>query len=88
MEPLRLHVIDQLDRHQKIEFSPRPPQEAPTSHKPPTRKRTARLDPESVRAIRASLQAGESAADIAARHGISKMAVLHVRSGRSWGDVK
>lgn len=88
VEASRLFVLEQLDRHRRIPFSPRP---APVTSAPArsrARKRTAKLNPEKVRDIRQALAAGEPIAHIAARHGVTKVAIEHIESGRSWGDVR
>jgi DNA invertase Pin-like site-specific DNA recombinase len=90
VEAPRLFVIEQLDRHRRIEFSPRPvAAPAPeTKVRGRTRGRGAKLDPEKVRAIRAAWAAGESVADIAGRFNVSKTTVEHIRTRRSWADVR
>lgn len=55
----------------------------------PGRKRgDAKLDPAKVRAIRARLQAGESAASIAPDFGVKKRAINKIRAGQTWREVE
>jgi len=86
----RCFVLDAIRQFERIEFSPRPPSSTPepTLKKSRFGKRTSKLTPEAVREIRTAWAAGESTADIAARHGVSKIAVSHVVSRRSWSDVR
>lgn len=90
MEQQRLHILEWTDRHRRIEFNPRPvpPTAASATSTPPKSKRGAKLDPEAVRAIREGLAAREPVADIAARHGVSKVTVNSIRRGESWTDVE
>lgn len=89
MEPTRTHVLTEIARHRRIPFSTPPVQDARAvvPRKETFGKKTAKLTPDSVRAIRRAWAAGESVADIASRFGVSKMTIRNILNGRSWSDV-
>lgn len=92
VEAPRLFIVNEIRRHARIEFTVRPvaaPAPAPeTKVRGRTRGRGSKLDPERVRAIRAAWASGESVADIAGRFNVSKTTVEHIRTRRSWADVR
>ncbi|MFM0272385.1 hypothetical protein PQQ59_17485 [Paraburkholderia aspalathi] len=85
-----MHVLDEMERDRARQYSPIPVamQVARTSmQKPAFGKRGAKLNPAKVRDIRQALAAGVSCAELAIRFNVTKAAVEHVQSGRSWADV-
>jgi hypothetical protein len=91
-EQNRMHVLVEIDRHRRIEFSPAPASyvdpQAVVVKKAVMGKKTAKLDHEAVRAIRQALEAGEETVVIAARHHVSKNAIVRIRNRTSWSEVE
>jgi hypothetical protein len=51
-------------------------------------KSNTKLDAGKARAIRSMITSGKRPKDVAAHFGVSKSAISHVTSGRSWGDIR
>jgi len=101
VEAPRLFVVNEIRKHARIEFSPKPvrgaPLPAPADPAAKARvrarssstggRRTAKLNPDSVREIRSMWAEGQSVSTIAVKFAVSKVAVQHVVTRRSWSDV-
>ncbi|RZF29962.1 hypothetical protein EVC45_10210 [Paraburkholderia sp. UYCP14C] len=82
----RCHVLDWTTRINNTIFTPRP--EPITSTPQKLRRHTTKLNEERVRQIKAALAVGARCADLAGQFGVSVQCIEHIRSGRSWSDVK
>lgn len=86
MEALRTHVLDQLDRHRQIEFSPKPAPPAPAA--PKARKnRSGKLAEWQIREIRVASAQGIAADALAVRYRVSEVTIRSIRDRRTWADV-
>lgn len=97
MEQNRTHVLDWTTWFKNIPFTDPPVNyfDFKTIQTTPvvpngeqfTRK-TAKLDPQAVRAIRTALAHKDSIIQIAARHKVTTKTIIKIRDGHSWADVK
>lgn len=95
MEPLRTHVLDQLEKFARIEFTPRP---APATACPKPRlkvgralsvsRKGTRLTACIVRDIRKAFAAGAQVSEIASRFKITTVTARSIRDRRTWADVE